>query len=69
MNAVKALSWTVGVLASLAVPMALAAATKRLGPNDCPPLEGGLPWGAIMCALAGLAGVCVIAFKNANRTS
>jgi hypothetical protein len=71
MNAAKVASWIVGVLASLAVPIAaLAAAAKgKAAPAECPPSDGGLPWGAILCALIALGGVCAVAFRNANRTA
>ena len=46
-------------------PAALWAKKAPAGP---PKIEASLPWMALVYALAALAGVCVIAFKNPGRT-
>jgi hypothetical protein len=71
MSVAKIAWWAVGVLASLAVPLAALAAEPKAkaAPLECPSLEAGLPWGPIFIALIALGGVCVVAFKNANRTA
>ena len=70
MNAPKVASWIVAVVASLAVPLvAVAAEGKKSGASDCQPYDGGLPWAAIFIVLIALGGVCVVAFRNANRTA
>jgi hypothetical protein len=69
MNAAKVAWWVVGVLASLAVPLAAVAAEgKKAAAAECPVYDGGLPWGAIFIVLFAMAGVCVVAFRNANRS-
>lgn len=59
----------VGVLASLATPAAAwAARTAKSQPSGAPELKASVPIWAILCALVALAGICVVAFKNARRT-
>jgi hypothetical protein len=70
MNVAKIEWWIVGVLVFLAVPLAgVASAAKKMAVTEIPAHEGGLPWGAIFIALFAAGGVCVVAFRNANRSA
>jgi invasion protein IalB len=71
MNVVKFASWVAGLLASVAVPLAALAAEAKPKSSalECPPADSGWAWWAILCTLVALGGVCVVAFRNANRTA
>ena len=53
------------VLWLLAAP---AWARKPKRTTGAPEIESSLPWPATGYAFAGLAGICVVGFKNSRRT-
>ena len=53
------------VLLLLAAP---AWAAKRKRRTGAPEVKSSMPWMATGYALAGLAGICVVGFKNSKRT-
>jgi hypothetical protein len=58
--------------ASLAGACLLLAASSGFGATDAasaPAGEDAVPWIAILYSLVGLAGICVVAFKNAKRSA
>lgn len=71
MNVRKRLTALLGVLLCTVGPAAVALAAKgaKAPKNTGPPeLKASVSFWAILCALVALAGVCVVAFKNARRT-
>lgn len=57
---------------SLAAACLLPAASTAAAAVDAakaPAGEEATPWVAILYSLVGLAGICVIAFKNAKRSA
>lgn len=59
----------VGFLTSVLWPAAvLLARNAKARAHGAPELESSATGWALLCALAALAGICVVAFKSAKRT-
>ena len=48
--------------------LAAPAWAKKTDKPGAPEVSAGMPWMATGYAIAGLAGVCIVGFKNSKRT-
>ena len=65
------MDWKKGIPIVLAVAMVLLTAHPALGISDkhkVPKTEPQVSWFAILYFVVGLAGICVVGFKNSHRT-